>query len=61
VLASGYTPNEDAAAWQALTDLADRGEITAPVGTVYAFDDVPAMIAQQASPPPGKSVVRVSG
>jgi NADPH:quinone reductase len=61
VLASGYTPHEDAAAWQALTDLAGRGEITTPVGTVYTFDDVPAMIAQQASPPPGKSVVRVSG
>ncbi|HEX6527310.1 MAG TPA: NADPH:quinone oxidoreductase family protein [Streptosporangiaceae bacterium] len=59
VLASGYAPDEDATAWQALTDLADRGKITTPVGTVYAFEDVPAMIAQQASPPPGKSVVRV--
>ena len=60
VLAAGYTPDEDAAAWEALTGLAARGEITTPVGTVYAFDDVPAMIARQVSPPPGKSVVRVS-
>lgn len=61
VLASGYTPDEDAAAWDALADLADRKAITTPVGTVYSFADVPSMIRQQASPPPGKSVVRVSG
>jgi NADPH:quinone reductase len=59
VLASGYTPDEDAVAWDALTDLAERGAITTPVGTVYTFADVPSMIRQQASPPPGKSVVRV--
>jgi hypothetical protein len=35
--------------------------ITAPVGTVYDFADVPSMIGRQGSPPPGKSVVRVSG
>jgi hypothetical protein len=27
---------------------------------VYPFDEIPAMIRQQSSPPPGKSVVRVS-
>jgi NADPH2:quinone reductase len=60
VLAAGYTPDEDAAAWDALTDLAERKAITTPVGTVYSFADVPSMIRQQSSPPPGKSVVRVS-
>ena len=60
VLASGYTPEEDAAAWGALEDLAGRMAITTPVGTVYEFGDVPAMIGQQAAPPAGKSVVRVS-
>ncbi|HEV3382917.1 MAG TPA: zinc-binding dehydrogenase [Trebonia sp.] len=59
VLAAGYTPDEDAAAWAALTDLAERKAITTPVGTVYSFADVPAMIGQQASPPPGKSIVRI--
>ena len=39
-----------------------QGQITStPVGTVYDFADVPAMVYRQASPPPGKSVVRVSG
>jgi NADPH:quinone reductase len=61
VLASGYTPDEDAAAWDALADLAERKAITTPVGTVYSFADVPSMIRGQASPPPGKSVVRVDG
>jgi NADPH2:quinone reductase len=61
VLASGYTPEEDAAAWSVLEDLASRKAITTPVGTVYDFHDVPAMIRQQTAPPPGKSVVRVSG
>ena len=60
VLASGYTPSEDAAAWDALADLASRRAITTPVGTVYSFADVPSMIQQQAAPPPGKSVVRIS-
>jgi NADPH2:quinone reductase len=61
VLAAGYTPEQDAAAWAALTGLAERQAITSPVGTVYPFADVPAMIGLQGSPPPGKSVVRVSG
>ena len=61
VLAAGYTPEQDAAAWAGLTDLAERRAITAPVGTVFPFADVPAMIGQQGSPPPGKSAVRVSG
>jgi NADPH2:quinone reductase len=60
VLAAGYTPDEDAAAWHALADLAERKAITTSVGTVYPFADVPSMIGQQGSPPPGKSVVRVS-
>jgi NADPH:quinone reductase len=59
VLASGYSPDQDAAAWAALADLADREVITTPVGSVYSFADVPSMIAQQASPGPGKSVVLV--
>lgn len=44
VLATGYTPEQDAVAWKALTDLADRKEIAASGGAVYAFDDVPAMM-----------------
>jgi NADPH2:quinone reductase len=58
------TPNEDpkaeAAAWDRLADLADEGAITTPVGTVYRFDEVPRMIAEQATPAAGKSVVRVA-
>jgi NADPH:quinone reductase len=60
VLAAGYTAEEDAIAWDALVALAESGAITTPVGTVYDFANVPAMISKQASPPPGKSVVRVS-
>jgi NADPH2:quinone reductase len=60
VFAGGHTPEEDAAAWGRLHDLAERKLITTPVGTVYSFDEVPAMIGQQAAPPAGKSVVRVS-
>jgi NADPH2:quinone reductase len=61
VFAGGFTPEEDAAAWGRLLDLAEREVITTPVGKVYSFDEVPAMIRQQATPPPGKSVVRISG
>jgi len=60
VFAGGYTPEQDSAAWDRLVDLAQRQAITTPVGTVYPFDEVPSMIRQQSSPPPGKSVVRVS-
>jgi NADPH:quinone reductase len=61
VLAAGYPPEQDAAAWAVLSDLAEHKAITTAVGTVYPFADVPAMISQQGSPPPGKSVVRISG
>jgi NADPH:quinone reductase len=61
VLASGYTPQEDAAAWGALADMAARKAITTPVGRVYDFGQIPSMIREQSEPPPGKSVVRVFG
>jgi NADPH2:quinone reductase len=59
VLSAGHTPDEDEKAWSALAGLAARKVVATPVGTVYDLADVPAMIAAQASPPPGKSVVRV--
>jgi NADPH2:quinone reductase len=52
-------PAAEAAVWGHLRDLAASGAITTPVGTVYDFAEVPQMIARQAAPPPGKSVVRV--
>ena len=61
VLASGYAPEEDAAAWGVLAGLASRGAIATPVGTVYDFGGIPSMIREQSAPPPGKSVVRVWG
>jgi NADPH2:quinone reductase len=45
--------------WSRLTDLADKGAITTPVGRVYGFSEVPQMIAEQSAPWPGKPVVRV--
>jgi NADPH2:quinone reductase len=49
----------EAAVWDHLTDLAEQGAITTPVGTVYGFEEVPRMIAEQTAPRAGKSVVRV--
>jgi NADPH2:quinone reductase len=58
------TPDDDAekeaAVWDRLLGLAERGAITTPVGTVYGFDDVPRMLAEQTAPGAGKSVVRVA-
>jgi NADPH2:quinone reductase len=59
VLASGHTARQDVAIWDRLLELADRGLLDTPVGTVWPFADVSAMIAQQGAPGPGKSVVRV--
>lgn len=53
-------PGTEAAVWARLADLADKGAITTPVGTVYGFDEVPRMIAGQIAPGAGKSVVRVA-
>ncbi|MEV0717498.1 zinc-binding dehydrogenase [Asanoa sp. NPDC050611] len=60
VLADAHTPAGEEAAWGRLAALAEEGKLATPVGTVWSFDDVPAMIAQQTTPPPGKSVVRVA-
>jgi NADPH2:quinone reductase len=40
--------------------LVTTGSLTTPVGAVYEFEDVPAMIAEQSSMAPGKAVVRVA-
>lgn len=61
VLASPSDAQTEAAVWQRLTELAAQGAITTPVGAVYAFDEVPRMIARQSAPPAGKSIVRVAG
>jgi NADPH2:quinone reductase len=57
-------PDDDPAAeadvWTVLADLADHGEISTPVGTVFPFAEVPQMIAGQTAPAAGKSVVRVT-
>ncbi|MFD0483191.1 hypothetical protein ACFQ46_11345 [Kineococcus sp. GCM10028916] len=60
VLAAGHSPRQDAAIWDGLLEFVDRGLLDTPVGTVWSFADVPAMIAQQGTPAPGKSVVRVA-
>lgn len=54
-------PAAEAAVWAELVELATAGAITTPVGTVYDFEDVPRMVAEQATPGPGKTVVEVSG
>lgn len=54
-------PSAEAAVWAELAELATTGAITTPVGTVYDFEDVPRMVAEQATPGPGKTVVEVSG
>ncbi|NMO55892.1 zinc-binding dehydrogenase [Actinoplanes sp. TBRC 11911] len=56
----GHAPEYDVAVWDRLIDLAEKGLLDTPVGRVWAFDEVPTMIAGQGSPPPGKSVVRVA-
>lgn len=53
-------PRQEAVVWERLADLAATKQITTPVGTIYGFDEVPRMIAQQAAPAAGKSVVRVA-
>jgi NADPH2:quinone reductase len=58
------TPNDDTAAeaavWDRLADLAERGAIRTPVGAVYGFDQVPQMIAAQAAPQAGKTVIKAA-
>jgi len=58
------TPDDDplveAGVWDHLAGLAEQGAISTPVGTVYGFDEVPRMIAEQTAPGAGKSVVRVA-
>jgi NADPH2:quinone reductase len=58
------TPDDDlrveAGVWGQLAGLAEQGAITTPVGTVYGFDEVRQMIAEQTAPGAGKSVVRVA-
>lgn len=53
-------PEAEAMVWRRLADLVEKGAITTPVGRVYAFDEVPQMIAEQSAPRAGKSVVRVA-
>lgn len=60
VFAGGFTEEEDVAAYSRLRDLVEAGAILTPVGAVASFADVPEIIARLASPPPGKTVVRIS-
>jgi NADPH2:quinone reductase len=53
-------PRVEAGVWGQLAGLAEQGAITTPVGTVYGFDEVRQMIAEQTAPGAGKSVVRVA-
>ncbi|XVU28918.1 NADPH:quinone oxidoreductase family protein [Actinoplanes sp. CA-054009] len=59
VLSSGYTVAEDAVAWGRLGELAGQGLLDTPVGRIWSYGDVPAMIAGQSAAAPGKHVVRV--
>ena len=54
-------PEVEAAVWDQLAALIEKGAITTPVGAVHAFEEVPAMIAGLGAPAAGKSVVRVAG
>ncbi|WP_405577306.1 zinc-binding alcohol dehydrogenase family protein [Streptomyces sp. NBC_01190] len=60
VLATPLAPDAEAAAWDHLAGLAEKGAIAVPLGRVHAFDEVPRMIAEQTTPGAGKSVVRVA-
>jgi NADPH2:quinone reductase len=60
VLAAPDSSETEVAAWSRLIELAEEGKLTTPVRRVWTFDEVPAMIAQQSAPPPGKSLVRVA-
>jgi NADPH2:quinone reductase len=60
VLSLPGSPETEAAVWKHLADLASERAITTPVGQVYDFQHVPAMISGQAAPPAGKSVVRIA-
>jgi NADPH2:quinone reductase len=53
-------PRVEAGVWGQLAGLAEQGAITTPVGTVYGFDEVRQMIAEQTAPGASKSVVRVA-
>lgn len=59
VLATPGDAAAEAAAWQRLTELAQQGAIATPVGRTYRFEEVPRMIADQAAPGAGKSVLLV--
>ncbi|BBY46683.1 NADPH:quinone oxidoreductase (plasmid) [Mycolicibacterium arabiense] len=58
VFAAG-TPAEDALAYGALRELANRGAIKTPVSSLAAFTDVPEVISGIRTAPPGKTVVLV--
>jgi NADPH2:quinone reductase len=60
VLATPGDAGSEAVAWNRLAALAEQGAISTPVGRSYGFEDVPRMIADQAAPGAGKSVVRIA-
>jgi NADPH:quinone reductase len=56
------SPGRDSEAMDAVCELAERGAIKTPLGTVYSFDEAPAAIQAVADGRViGKSVVRVAG
>ncbi|GIF73737.1 quinone oxidoreductase family protein [Asanoa siamensis] len=61
VLADAHSPAGEEAAWGRLAELAEQGLLRTPVGKVWSFDQVPDMIAEQTTPPPGKIVVKIAG
>jgi NADPH:quinone reductase-like Zn-dependent oxidoreductase len=63
VFAGGFTPAEEAVSLDRLCRLAQDGAIKTPLGAVYSFDEVPAVIQRvvDGNATPGKSVVRISG
>ncbi|GII52547.1 oxidoreductase [Planotetraspora thailandica] len=55
-------PEQDAATLDQICELAERGAIKTPIGTVFSFDDVPDAIQQvMEGRAIGKAVVRVAG
>lgn len=61
VYAGAFSAAADAHAFAELTALAEAGRIKPPVSRIYAFDEVPAVLAAlEGGAPPGKLTVAVS-
>ncbi len=61
VFAGGFSPAEDAQAYDGMCRMAEQGQLRTPIAQIYSFEDVPALLARiDGGPPAGKLVVEVS-